>query len=154
LIQCALSQQASRRPVVWIISLWNFAVMVAAGLTLVGTYALTLTLSGDGVAPEALLLIRTVAWGVIGAVLAVMINLIWSIRHREYDPGNDLGYFAKAVVGAEFGGVFFIFFQSVVVLGNLPAGVVQLIHIFMYLLAMLVAFGQDRITEFFSSLRT
>jgi hypothetical protein len=153
LTECALSQQASRRPVVWIISLWNLVMLLAAGAILVGTYVSTLTLFGVTLAPEVLLLLRTVAWGVIGAVLGVTITLVRAIRRREYDPANELGYFAKAVVGAEFGAVFFILFQGVVVIGNLAAGVVQLLHIFMYLLAMLVGFGQDTITEFFSSVR-
>ena len=153
LAQSAVSQQSARRPIVWIIWLWNLVMLVTAGAALVGSYLLAPALVKAAVAPEVILLVRTVAWGVIGAVLSVLLNLVRSLSHREYDPADELGYFVKAVVGAEFGGVISIVFQIVAVLGGGFADLVQMIHVFTYLLALLVGFGQDTVTEFFSSFR-
>jgi hypothetical protein len=154
LAQSALSQQSGRRPIVWIIGLWNIVTLVVAGAVLVGSYLLTPSLFGVAVAPEIVLLLRTVSCGVIGAVLGVILNLVRSLSHREYDPANELGYFAKAVLGAEFGGVLSITFQIVAVLATGVVNLVQSIHIFTYLLALMVGFGQDTITEFFSGFRS
>ena len=153
LAQSAVSQQSARRPIVWIIGLWNLVMLGAAGAVLVGSYVLPPTFQGVAVASEVILFLRTVACGVIGAVLGVMLNLARSLSHREYDPANEWGYFVRAAVGAEFGMVISIVFQIVAFLGSGIADLVQSIHVFMYLLALLVGFGQGTIMEFFSSFR-
>jgi hypothetical protein len=153
LAQSKLSQQSARRPIVWIIGLWNVSMLAAAGAALVASYVLTLTLFGVSIPSQVVLLLRTVAWGVLGAALGSVLGLVRSIRHREYDPANELGYFFKVVAGAAFGGVISIIFQIVAVLGGGIPNLVQLIHVFTYLLALLVGFGQDTLTEFSSGLR-
>jgi hypothetical protein len=153
LTESALSQQASHRPIVWVIGLWNLAMFLVAGVTLIGTYFLNHPLFGGAVGSEALVLIRTVAWGVIGAGLGAMTTLIWSVSHREYDPANDLGYFAKVLVGAELG-IFLVVLQAIVVVGDLSIGIAQFLRIFAYFLSALVGFGQDAIVEFMREVST
>jgi hypothetical protein len=154
LAQSTLSQQSARRPIVWIIGLWNVVMLVTAGAVLIGSYVFfNPTLFGIANTTQIVLVLRTGACGAIGAALGVMLSLVRSLSHREYDPANELGYFAKALVGAGLGGMLSIIFQLIAVLGGGIPDLVLMIHVFTYLLASLVGFGLDTLVEFFSSFR-
>lgn len=148
----ALSKQAARRPIVWLIWLWNLAMLAASGLSVAATYILNLTLFGLAVAPEAIVLMRAAAWGGIGSVLGAMANIVWVVRRREYDPANDVGYFARPVIGALLGCILFLLSQAGIVAGNIVIGDVQVGPIFLYVFAALAGFGQDTVIEFFWNL--
>ncbi|MDE3088589.1 MAG: hypothetical protein KGJ80_04305 [Chloroflexota bacterium] len=143
----ARSEQASRRPVVWLIWLWNLAMLAAGMLSVAVTYILNLTLFGLEVAPEAIVLMRAVSWGVIGGVLGALVSVMWAIRRREYDPANDIGYFARPLIGALLGGVLFVLSQAGIVAGNVVIGTVKAGPLFLYVFAALVGFGQDTVLE-------
>jgi hypothetical protein len=143
----ALSQRAARRPIVWLIWLWNLGMLAAGMLSVAVTYILNLTLFGLEVAPEAIVLMRAVSWGVIGSVLGALVSVMWAIRRREYDPANDIGYFARPLIGALLGGVLFVLSQAGIVAGNLVIGNVKVGPVFLYVFAALAGFGQDTVLE-------
>lgn len=144
----AASQQAARRPVVWIIGLWNLAILLAGTLIVAVTYISNLTLFGLEVAPELIVLMRAVSWGVIGGVLGALANMTWAIRRREYDSANDIGYFARPLISALLGGVLFVLSQAGILAGNLVSGNVRVGPIFLYVFAVLAGLGQDTVLEF------
>ncbi len=148
----ALSQQAARRPVVWIIWLWNLALLFAGLLMVAVTYILNLTLFGLEVAPAVIVLMRAAAWGSIGGVLGALANMVWAVRRREYDPASDAGYFARPIVGALLGCVLFVLSQAGILAGNIDIGDVHIGPVFLYVFALLVGFGQDIVLEFFRNI--
>jgi hypothetical protein len=148
----AASQQAARRPVVWTIGLWNLAILLAGMLTVAVTYILNLTLFGLAVAPELIVLLRAAAWGSIGGGLGAITSLVSTMRHREYDPASEAGYFARPLVGALLGGILFLLSQAGIVAGNIDIGDVHIGPIFLYVFAALAGFGQDGVIEFLSNL--
>jgi hypothetical protein len=113
------------------------------------TYILNLTLFGLTVAPQGIVLMRALAWGVVGGVLGALVLMIRAMRQREFDPAGDAGYFARPIVGALLGGVLFLLSQAGIVAGNIDIGDIHVGPIFLYVFAALVGFGQDTMIEFF-----
>jgi hypothetical protein len=147
-----LSQRAAHRPIVWVMWLWNLAMLFAGLLSVAVTYILNLTLFGLAVAPAAIVLMRAMSWGVIGGVLGALTQMVWSIRRRDYDPASDASYFARPLVGAILGGVLFVLSQAGVLAGNIDIGDVHIGPIFLYVFAVLVGFGQDSVLDSFRHL--
>lgn len=152
LAQSTMSQQTSRRPVVWVIWLWNVGMLFVAAIIVVITYVSSVGLFGLTVAPELIVLLRVVACGVIGAALGTMVSIIRSLSRRTYDPANELGYFAKPVIGAELGIMFFIPAQAIAAAGSVSISAVPLGQVLLYLIAGLTGFGQESILELFRRL--
>ncbi len=150
--QSTTSQRAARRPIVWVIGLWNLAMLAAGVLSVMVTYILNLTFFGLPVAPEAIVLMRAMSWGVVGGVLGAMTNLISAVRRSEYDPAHDVSYVARPLVGAIIGGIFFLLSQAGIVAGNIVVGDVQVGPVFLYVFAVLAGFGQDIVLESFRNL--
>ncbi len=142
-----LSQRAARRPIVWAMWLWNLAMLFAGLLSVAVTYILNLTLFGLPVAPEAIVLMRALAWGAVGGVLGALVSIVSVMRRRELDPANDASYFARPIVGALLGGVLFVLSQAGVIAGNIDVGDVHIGPIFLYVFAALAGFGQDIMLE-------
>ncbi len=152
LAQSTMSQQTSRRPVVWIIWLWNIGMLLIAAILVGITYISSAGLVGLAVAPELIVLLRVVACGVIGAALGTMVSMVRSLSRRTYDPANELGYFAKPVIGAELGIMFFIPAQAIAAAGRVSISAVPLGQLLLYLIAGVTGFGQESILEFFRRL--
>ena len=152
LAQSALSQQTSHRPLVWVIWLWNVGLLLAAAIAVGVTYVSSGGLFGLGVTSEFIVLLRVVACGVIGAALGTMMSMGRSLSQRTYDPANELGYFAKPVIGAELGIMFFIPAQAIAALGSASISAIPLGQILLYLVAGLTGLGQESIIEFFRRL--
>jgi hypothetical protein len=148
----AASQQASRQPIVWLVWLWQLAALAAAGMIVAISYILNLTLFGLPVAPEGIVLLRAMAWGAQGGVLGAMWNIVWSVRHREYDSANNLGYFARPIVGAVLGAVLFLLSAAGVIAGDIVIGDVSAGPLFLYVFAVIAGLTQDSILEFFLGL--
>ena len=149
LAQGAMSRQTSRRPIVWVIWIWNVGMLVVAASIVVITYVSSMSLFGLTVAPELVVLLRVIACGIIGAALGTMVSIIGSLRRRTYDPANELGYFAKPVIGGELGIMFFIPAQAIAAAASASIGAAPLGQILLYLLAGFTGFGQESILELF-----
>jgi len=144
------SVRASRSPVVWVLWLWELTVFGICSSIVAISFIVNLTLFGLPVAPELVVLLRTFGWGGIGGVLGAMFKMPWRVQSREYDPADNMDYFARPLKGIAIGGLFFLLAQvgilgtSLTLPREVPVG-----PVFLYLFTVLAGFKQEYVGEFF-----
>jgi len=143
----AASQQAARRPIVGIILLWHLLALTTSGAAIAMSYIINLTLFNLPVLPEAIVLLRAMAWGALGGAFGALTNIVVSMRRREYESSANLGYFARPVFGGMLGGIFFLLSQAGVIAGPIVINNTPLGPLFLYVFAVLVGFKQEAVTE-------
>lgn len=152
----ARSMQWSRSPVVWLLWVWQFAMLLLGGALIAMTYIPNLTLFGLPIAPEFIVLMRAVGWAGIGGVIGALYHLPWFVQFREYDPAYNMNYFARPVQGLLLGAVLFLLSQAGILAGNVvsPGTSVPEVPVgpvFLYVIAALAGFKQEYVYEFFDN---
>lgn len=155
-----LSMEMSRSPKVFLLWLWELMMLVLSGALIVATYVTNFTLFGLPLAPEVMVLVRTVGWGGVGGVIGTFYNLPWFVQYREYDPAYNMSYFVRPLQGFLIGGVLYLLSQAGVLASNavvpgLTTGTsegVTVGPVFLYLLAALAGFKQEYVYEFLDNI--
>lgn len=137
-----------------IILLWAWELLaLGVGSALIAlTYVVNLTLFGLPVAPDLLIVLRAIGWGLLGGVLGALYNLPRAVQAREYDSAYAMNYFARPFIGALLGVILFLLSQAGIVAGNLVIGDVKIGPIFLYVFAILAGFKQEYVGEFFDGI--
>lgn len=152
----AQSMQASRSPAVWLLWLWELAMLTLSGALIAITYVPNLTLFGLPVAADFIILMRAIGWGGIGGVIGALYNLPWFIQFREYDPAYNMNYFARPLQGLLIGAILFLISQAGILAGGSSApvapGEVPVGPVFLYVIAALAGFKQEYVYEFFDNI--
>ncbi len=146
----ARSVRWSRSPITWFLWLWELGLLGASLGVIAISYIPGLTLFGLPVALEAVVLMRALAWGMLGGVLGALYNMPWFAQYREYDPAYNMSYLARPLLGLAIGGVLFLLSLVGLVAGNvvLPGSNESLGPIFLYPIAALAAFKQEYVLEY------
>ncbi len=144
----------SRSPVTWFLWLWELALLGASLAVIVISYIPALTLFGLPVAFELIILMRALAWGMLGGVIGALYNMPWFAQFREFDPAYNMSYFARPLLGLVIGAVLFLFSLAGLVAGNviLPGSQESLGPILLYPIAALAAFKQEYVLEYLDQL--
>lgn len=132
---------------------WQLVALVAGGGLIAMTYVINLTLFGLPVAPDLIVLLRAMGWGMLGSVIGAFYNLPRAIVWREFDSAYTSHYVARPFVGALLGALLFLLSQAGIVAGTLVIGDVKIGPIFLYVFAFLVGFKQEYVGEFFEGVR-
>lgn len=146
------SMEGLRSPTVILVWVWELFALLIAGAMIALTYVVNLTLFGLPVAPEFIILLRSIGWGIVGGVLGAIYNLPWFVQFREYDPAYNMDYFSRPFKGLLVGAVLYLVSQAGILAGNVALGDAKLGPIFLYVVAALAGFKQEYVTEFFDSL--
>lgn len=150
--QSQRSIKAARGLGMILIVLWQLMALVAGGGLIAMTYVVNLTLFGLPVAPDFLILLRALGWGMLGSMIGALYNLPRAIVWREYDSAYAMHYVARPFVGALLGALLFLLSQAGIVAGTLVIGDVKIGPIFLYVFAFLVGFKQEYVGEFFDGI--
>ncbi len=142
------SIKAARSLGMLLLWVWQALALVAGGGLVAMTYVINLTLFGLPVAPELIVLVRAVGWGIIGGVCGALYHLPRSVALREYDAAYTLHYGVRPLVGALLGALLFLLSQAGIVAGTLVIGDVKIGPIFLYVFAFLAGFKQEAMGEF------
>ncbi|MCX7839582.1 MAG: hypothetical protein N2559_09035 [Anaerolineae bacterium] len=132
---------------------WQLIMLGAGGGLIAMTYVVNLTLFGLPVAPDFIVLLRAMGWGMLGSVIGAFYNLPRAIVWREFDSAYTSHYVARPFVGALLGALLFLLSQAGIVAGTLVIGDVKVGPIFLYVFAFLVGFKQEYVGEFFEGVR-
>lgn len=135
-----------------LIALWQLVALAAGGGLIAMTYVVNLTLFGLPVAPDLIVLLRAMGWGILGSMIGAFYNLPRAVVWREYDSAYAMHYVARPFVGALLGALLFLLSQAGIVAGALVIGDVKIGPIFLYVFAFLVGFKQEYVGEFFDGI--
>jgi hypothetical protein len=153
----AKSAEIAGSPVILFLWIWQLVMLVASGAMITFTYLGGVTLLGMPLAPEFIILMRSVGWGGIGGVIGALYNMPWFFQFREYDPGYNSNYFARPLQGLIIGAILFLITEAGVFAGSivtpvlggtLPPNQTPAGPVFLYALAALSGFKQEYVYEF------
>ncbi len=147
------SKQACTQPVMWLLWLWELTTLVLSVMGIAIAYVPALTLFGLPVPAAGILLMRALAWGGVGGAIGAAFNLIRFVRSWEYDPAYTMNYFARPLIGAFLGAVFFLLSQAGLLAGTLilPGNQVGEPY-FLYVFAVMGGFWQENVLDFLREL--
>ncbi len=148
----AASAQASRRPIMVVLWAWELVALLIGGGIVALSYVTGLTLFGLPVAPEFIVLLRTLGWGMIGGAMGAAYNITRDVQRREFDPAYTMHYFARPLIGLLYGAVLFVLSQAGILAGNIILGDFKVGPIFLYVFVVLAGFKQEYVGEFLDNL--
>jgi len=151
-IKRSVQSQATSAPILLLLWLWQAIALLIGGGIIAISYVTGLTLFGLPVASELIVLLRALAWGMIGGVIGTATHLPRLIQRREYDPAYNMNYFARPFVGLLIGALLFLLSQAGILAGTIIIGDFNVGPIFLYLFALIAGYKQEYVNEFFDNL--
>lgn len=148
----AASTQASRRPIMLALWVWEIVALILGGGIVALSYVTGLTLFGLPVAMEFIVLLRALGWGMIGGAMGAAYNITRYVQRREFDPAYTMHYFARPLLGLMIGTLLFVLSQAGILAGNILIGDFKVGPIFLYVFAVLAGFKQEDVGAFFDNL--
>jgi hypothetical protein len=123
----ASESESGAQKYAWWITAWGF---VWGALFLAVLFLLNHTWFHDLLAPSLAevpvlsseIFLRSMVWGGIGGVVAVLYSLFKHVGLRDFDAQYNLSYVGKPFLGLVLGATVYMIFQLMMTLGLLPAG--------------------------------
>jgi hypothetical protein len=78
--------------------------------------------TGSALSVDGEIFLRSMIWGGIGGVVAVLYSLFKHVGRRDFDSQYNLSYVGKPFLGLVLGATVYMIFQLMMTLGILPAG--------------------------------